>query len=185
MINEAYSIADAARMLGVPQRTMRQAIDRGRLVAHRPGPRRTYVYWSDVLAWRATRSPDQRADQARRAAQARWHPDTMVDDRDEGQPVVLVNAAASSRLTHALIDLTDRGGRPRCGDPDTRDLWLSDRSAQRAAAARLCTGCPVLAECGAAAEANNEQFGVWAGVDRTRTRSRTGTQDGNDTVAAA
>jgi len=172
--DEAYSIADAAKMLRVPQRTMRQAIARGRLIAYRPGPRRTFVYWSDVTDWHATRSPDRRADRARRAAEARWHPDAVATEDDNPpagvdlQPVAPAAAAATQRLTHALLNLADQGGRPRCGEPATRDLWTSDAQAERALAVQHCAGCPVLTACGAAAEANSERFGVWAGVDRTR-----------------
>jgi hypothetical protein len=31
----------------------------------------------------------------------------------------------------------------------------------------LCAGCPVLVECGTAATANDERWGVWGGHDRT------------------
>jgi len=34
-------------------------------------------------------------------------------------------------------------------------------------AVKLCRGCPIFTECGEAASARREQFGVWSGVDRT------------------
>ncbi len=70
-------------------------------------------------------------------------------------------------LTRALVDLATKGQRPRCGDPATHDYWTSDQQAEREQAACWCAGCPVLDECHAAAAANGERFGVWAGVDRT------------------
>lgn len=75
---------------------------------------------------------------------------------------------ASDVLTRALLNLANRGGRPRCSDPGTHQLWLSEDAAERALAATWCAGCPVLAECRDAAAANGERFGVWGGVDRTR-----------------
>lgn len=71
------------------------------------------------------------------------------------------------RLTRALVDLATQGRRPRCGDPETHDLWLSDDPEERKQAAAWCAGCPVLTECADAAADAKETFGVWAGVDRT------------------
>ena len=76
-------------------------------------------------------------------------------------------ALASDALTTALISLVPRGIRPRCSDPETHYLWLSEDQAERKQAARWCVGCPVLSECDTAARANRERFGVWAGRDRT------------------
>lgn len=45
-----------------------------------------------------------------------------------------------------------------------RDDWTSDIDAERAAAALLCSPCPVLAECRAAGLSMS--FGIWAGLDR-------------------
>jgi len=47
-------------------------------------------------------------------------------------------------------------------------LWLSEELKDRRKAARLCSGCPALAECGEAARARGERFGVWGGADFTR-----------------
>ena len=74
----------------------------------------------------------------------------------------------SAILTRALVDLAGRGERPHCSDPGSSDLWLSDRKAERREAVKLCRGCPVFDPCGQAAQARQERFGVWAGVDMTR-----------------
>src|SRR5215203_602948 len=59
----------------------------------------------------------------------------------------------AQQLTRALRTLSARGERPPCGDPATRNLWVADSAEERAVAAGLCEGCPVIAS--------------WAGVDRT------------------
>ncbi len=74
---------------------------------------------------------------------------------------------AAEQLTRAMVSLAAHGRRPRCGEPGGHELWLSDDAADRAQAARWCAGCPVLDECGAAADEHDEKHGVWAGVDRT------------------
>jgi hypothetical protein len=80
--------------------------------------------------------------------------------------------AESQRLTHAIIDAAAAGQRPHCSDPTLSELWLSDHPGERREACRLCHGCPVFAPCGAAADARDERFGVWAAVDRTVTPGR-------------
>lgn len=74
---------------------------------------------------------------------------------------------ADERLTLALLDLAAEGRRPPCGEPGAADLFLSDDSETRLSVAGHCHGCPILAECEAAAVENRERFGVWAGVDRS------------------
>jgi hypothetical protein len=74
---------------------------------------------------------------------------------------------ASERLLRALITTASRGLRTHCSDPGTSELWLSESEPERSEAARLCIGCPVFIECGGAATANDERFGVWAAVDRS------------------
>ena len=75
---------------------------------------------------------------------------------------------ARDLLTEALIDLKASGRCTPCtADPDTSHFWLSELEGERAIAARLWAGCPVLAECSDAAVAGGERFGVWAGIDRT------------------
>lgn len=75
--------------------------------------------------------------------------------------------AAGDRLTAALLELTEEGRRPPCGEPGAADLFLSDDYETRLSVAGHCHGCPILAECEAAAVENRERFGVWAGVDRS------------------
>ncbi len=74
---------------------------------------------------------------------------------------------ADEQLTRRLVDLAAQGRRSRCGEAGSHELWLSDDATDRALAARWCTGCPVLVECGAAADEHDERFGVFGGVDRT------------------
>ena len=88
-----------------------------------------------------------------------------------GAPVLTKSAnrgrAASEAFTKALLDLGAGGLRTHCSDPDSRHMWLSESAAERAEAAKLCRGCPVILECGQAATARKERWGVWAGVDRS------------------
>ncbi len=74
---------------------------------------------------------------------------------------------AAEALTRALVALADRGRRPRCDEPGGHEMWCSDDADERALAARWCTGCPVLVECGATADEQGEKFGVFGGTDRT------------------
>jgi hypothetical protein len=80
--------------------------------------------------------------------------------------------AQADRLTRVLLDAATQGLRPNCSDPPSRHLWLSEHEAERREAARLCGGCPVFDPCGQAAEARQEKFGVWSGLDRTRAPGR-------------
>ncbi|HOA57786.1 MAG TPA: WhiB family transcriptional regulator [Dermatophilaceae bacterium] len=73
------------------------------------------------------------------------------------------------RLAFALARLLANGSRPPCADGS--GAWTSDDRDERALAARLCRPCPILTECGAAADSTKERFGVWAGVDRTQPTS--------------
>jgi len=77
---------------------------------------------------------------------------------------------ANERLTRALISLAARGQRPRCGDYETSWMWLDEDPHIRAQAALLCHDCPVIVECGDAADANDERHFVWGGRDYTRQR---------------
>jgi len=78
---------------------------------------------------------------------------------------------AAEALTRRLVGLATEGRRPRCGEPGGHE-WLSDDATDRAQAASWCTGCPVLVECGAAADEHGERFGVFGGTDRTVVTSR-------------
>ncbi|NLA34859.1 MAG: WhiB family transcriptional regulator [Actinobacteria bacterium] len=47
--------------------------------------------------------------------------------------------------------------------PGAAKLFFSDELTDIAAAKRICSTCPVIAECLDTALANNEQWGVWGG----------------------
>ena len=68
-------------------------------------------------------------------------------------------ARAHRRLAAALAALDLPLPCRTYGDP------LSDDVALRLEAAAACPSCPVMARCAEAGE--HEQFGVWAGIDRT------------------
>lgn len=76
------------------------------------------------------------------------------------------------KLTRALIAAAADGLRPHCSDAGTGGLWLSEIQSERSEAAKLCRGCVVIVECGAAADARQEKFGTWGGRDRTRATSK-------------
>lgn len=78
---------------------------------------------------------------------------------------------ATDRLTGALVSMAAAGERPPCGAFGAAELWVSDDPGDRSIAAYWCEGCPVFDYCEAAADENNERFGVWAGRDRTPDRS--------------
>lgn len=85
--------------------------------------------------------------------------------------------SARDRLDRALLDLAADGRRPRCGEPASHHLWTSEDRAERARAARLCSACPILRQCGLAAEEEQELF-VWGGVDHgTRPSKKTATKE--------
>lgn len=73
--------------------------------------------------------------------------------------------SAHVALRVALEDAATAGEWIACRGPHGH-YWTSDSAEERAVAAALCDGCPVLAECHTAAESTNEVFLVWAGVDR-------------------
>jgi hypothetical protein len=78
-------------------------------------------------------------------------------------------AQANQALTRALVVAATQGQRAPCSDLAIRDHWTSERETERRQAARWCIEwqCPVLTECGQAAEANDERWGVWGAVDRS------------------
>ena len=53
---------------------------------------------------------------------------------------------------------------PCQADPEA---WVGDDPALRAEAAEACHWCPALEACRRAADAGREQWGVWAGQDRS------------------
>lgn len=79
--------------------------------------------------------------------------------------------SARDALDRALLDLATEGRRPRCGEPDDHGLWVSDDHEDRARAARRCHGCPVLTECGAAADEERDVWTVRGGIDRRPSRT--------------
>ena len=73
---------------------------------------------------------------------------------------------ARDDLDRALLDLAVDGRRPRCAEPADHELWTSDDRAERARAAELCTACPLLRPCAAAAEEERDTWTTRGGVDR-------------------
>lgn len=72
------------------------------------------------------------------------------------------------RRLNLPVAAPDRGSwrlRAGCRDLDP-ELFFSPVPADIEQARQVCARCPVTAQCRAAADANDEQFGVWAGVDR-------------------
>jgi hypothetical protein len=71
-------------------------------------------------------------------------------------------------LASALTELAEQGRATPC-QARRRNRWTSDDAEERAWAASVCLtlACPVLEECGAAADQQDERFGVWGGRDRT------------------
>jgi len=69
---------------------------------------------------------------------------------------------ASERLREALADAVARGDSWPCRDDDA---WTSEDYAERAEAARRCTGCSVSSLCRAAALEDPPTWGIWFGVD--------------------
>lgn len=78
-------------------------------------------------------------------------------------------STAQQHLTAALVRLASEGRCPPCGSWRESNPWVSDEPQERAQAALWCRGCPVLLECGEAADEMGERFGVWGGIDRTLT----------------
>ena len=74
--------------------------------------------------------------------------------------------SARADLDRALLDLAAEGRRPRCAEPGDHHMWTSDDHDERARAARLCAGCPVLRECALSAEDERDAWTVRGGVDR-------------------
>ena len=52
-----------------------------------------------------------------------------------------------------------------CRDEEP-ELWFSPDPSNVATAQAICARCPVRPQCSAAADANAERWGVWAGTDR-------------------
>ncbi len=82
---------------------------------------------------------------------------------------------AQEQLTRALTQLLERGRRTPCQGRH-RDRWTSADREEREWAAASCRLCPLISECGDAAEETDERRGVWAGVDLTATTRKDTTQ---------
>lgn len=72
-------------------------------------------------------------------------------------------SADAARLHAELNEAVERTGAPCRGRTD----WTDDDRDVRAEAAVACQRCAVLARCADYVAAAGEDFGVWAGVDRT------------------
>lgn|SRR4051794_14253309 len=70
-----------------------------------------------------------------------------------------------------VANATPSAGGSLCTDEDP-ELWFSDNEEDQALAKAICAACPVRQVCHAKAEANSEQYGIWAGEDRTLRRTR-------------
>jgi WhiB family redox-sensing transcriptional regulator len=89
-------------------------------------------------------------------------------------------------MTEAIITLkpavTARHGdswklRGTCKTVDP-ELFFPEKGGSVTEAKRICTGCPVRAECLDFALRNNERFGVWGGLsERERLRLRHGDRE--------
>lgn len=85
----------------------------------------------------------------------------------------MVEESPHQAMIIALSDAHHRGLVIPCRT-DAGWLWTSEEATDRAEAARRCTAdaCPVIEQCGAAADASAERWHVWAGVDRQARPSR-------------
>ncbi len=80
---------------------------------------------------------------------------------------------AAEVLGRALLELAEQGQATPC-QGRRRDRWTSDDAEERAWAASVCVtlACPVLGQCGAAADEQDERANVWGGRDRTTATTR-------------
>lgn len=76
-------------------------------------------------------------------------------------PAPLDLVRARHRLNAALRECADAGQTRPC--ERVPDLWVSEDWIDLAKAAMQCRTCPVLWECGAEADADEEAVGVWGG----------------------
>jgi len=79
-------------------------------------------------------------------------------------------AQASDQLTQALVRAAARGDRPRCADGEVSYMFLDESPQTRAIASTYCSGCIIWQECDEVGK--HQRFGVWGGVDRTRSPGR-------------
>lgn len=80
------------------------------------------------------------------------------------RPTVLPTMPATAEWDRFADLLLDHGPTPCAG----RDEWTDDEAEVREIAAATCrSSCPLLNACRAAADSTNEDFGVFAGTDRS------------------
>ena len=77
--------------------------------------------------------------------------------------------AAPREFLALAVALAAVDGRVPCRG---REEWQCDDAGARAKAADACWDCPLLTACAEYADAADERHGVWAGVDRTTTRTK-------------
>ena len=73
--------------------------------------------------------------------------------------------SASEIFTLAPHTAVGRDQPPPCAG--SSDSWLSESPGERASAARMCAGCPLLEPCAALASEIRPRFGVFGGRDFT------------------
>jgi hypothetical protein len=73
----------------------------------------------------------------------------------------------TERLTRELMALADRDQSTPCQSSPHRDRWTSDDPDEREWAAHMCRMCPLLRECGLAADDRKERWHVYGGRDRS------------------
>lgn len=80
----------------------------------------------------------------------------------------LPTAARIPALARPAWDLL-RAGLASVAVPCTAEPgpWFSDDAASRAEAAQACTTCPLILACAGYADAAQEKFGTWAGIERS------------------
>lgn len=86
-----------------------------------------------------------------------------------GEFVVLGDAVVDPFLDKVVV-MGDWVEQAACAGVDP-DLFFPDRGASRAAARRVCAGCPVRAECLEYALEAGEKFGVWGGTSEKERRA--------------
>lgn len=112
----------------------------------------------DPRAAAQRRERDRLASRARRARARGLHVEPGLEPPSlrEGLAVAPDLPGAACRTADPELFFAPEGERP------------ADREARIARAVAICHGCPVQAECYAAAVANGERRGIWGGVDFTR-----------------
>jgi hypothetical protein len=82
-----------------------------------------------------------------------------------------LRARGNGGFSQALRELAARDLTTPCSADEISHLWLSELAGERRQAAKWCRSSPLIAECGEAASARQERFGVFSGIDRTKNPS--------------